>query len=379
MAACASSPLPHRHGENGGSDPIPRTTGSKGGQWLEPLLESHSRPLSSSATSPWSPKNDTEASPSKPPPPGSVAGDEEYGQTYRWFSSVVRNKLVLIRENKTWTEALRHCRDRDMDLVSVDSEQMQRRVMDVTSRASSDHVWLGLRHACALRFWFWVNGQTVCYNQWAPDYDTGLNDCDKTVRSGVIRTCDNRWISRPETDRYNFICINTIGVWAGFGVSHDISQLRVKGQTDITDHFSSSAPPIFGFPGWENSLLFFTSLFRFVSFFLGKGNSTEALLCVFMFKLVRFTALLCVTALLSLAVIVKKREVVFRVRMPGWGRRVVLQKDLLAPYHPQAPEQETGGIQGGSPPSTPSAEMDNDGFRTKPGAGGRTSGRPERV
>uniref|UniRef100_A0A8C1RB77 C-type lectin domain-containing protein n=2 Tax=Cyprinus carpio TaxID=7962 RepID=A0A8C1RB77_CYPCA len=117
------------------------------------------------------------------------------------------DKLVLIRENKTWTEALRHCRDRDMDLVSVDSEQMQRWVMDVTSRASSDHVWLGLRHACALRFWFWVNGQTVCYNQWAPDYDTGLNDCDKTVRSGVIRTCDNRWVSRPETDRYNFICI----------------------------------------------------------------------------------------------------------------------------------------------------------------------------
>ncbi|XP_042606826.1 snaclec 1-like [Cyprinus carpio] len=118
-----------------------------------------------------------------------------------------QDKLVLIRENKTWTEALRYCRDRDMDLVSVDSEQMQRWVMDVTSSALSDHVWLGLRHACALRFWFWVNGCTVCYNQWAPDYDTGLNDCDKTVRSGVIRTCDNRWISRPETDRYNFICI----------------------------------------------------------------------------------------------------------------------------------------------------------------------------
>uniref|UniRef100_A0A8C2AJ68 C-type lectin domain-containing protein n=1 Tax=Cyprinus carpio TaxID=7962 RepID=A0A8C2AJ68_CYPCA len=117
------------------------------------------------------------------------------------------DKLVLIRENKTWTEALRYCRDRDMDLVSVDSEQIQQRVMNVTSSALSDHVWLGLRHSCTVGIWFWVNGQTVCYNQWASGNDTELDDCDKTVRSGVIRTNDNHWISRPETDRNNFICI----------------------------------------------------------------------------------------------------------------------------------------------------------------------------
>ncbi len=117
------------------------------------------------------------------------------------------DNLVLIRENKTWSEALRYCRDRDMDLVSVDSEQMQERVMNVTSSASSNHVWLGLRHSCTVGIWFWVSGHTICYDQWASDYDTGLDDCDTTVRSGVIRTDDNRWISRPETDRNNFICI----------------------------------------------------------------------------------------------------------------------------------------------------------------------------
>ncbi|XP_042606560.1 C-type mannose receptor 2-like isoform X3 [Cyprinus carpio] len=116
------------------------------------------------------------------------------------------DKLVLIRENKMWTEALRYCRDRDMDLVSVDSEQIQQRVMNVTSSALSDHVWLGLRHSCTVGIWFWVNGQTVCYNQWASDYNNELGDCDKTVRSGVIRKSDNHWISRPETDRNNFIC-----------------------------------------------------------------------------------------------------------------------------------------------------------------------------
>ncbi|XP_026055586.1 macrophage mannose receptor 1 isoform X1 [Carassius auratus] len=117
------------------------------------------------------------------------------------------DKLVLIRENKTWSEALRYCRNMSMDLVSVDSEQMQQRVKNVTSSALSDHVWLGLRHSCTVGIWFWVNGQTVCYDQWASGYDSGLDDCDKTVRSGVIQKNDNRWISRPETEENNFICI----------------------------------------------------------------------------------------------------------------------------------------------------------------------------
>ncbi|KAF4096209.1 macrophage mannose receptor 1-like isoform X2 [Onychostoma macrolepis] len=116
------------------------------------------------------------------------------------------DKLVLIRENKTWTEALRYCRERDMGLVSVDSEQMQRRVMNVTASASSNHVWLGLRHSCTVGLWFWVSGHTICYDQWASNYDKELDDCVNTVRSGAIRTSDNHWISRPETEENNFIC-----------------------------------------------------------------------------------------------------------------------------------------------------------------------------
>ncbi|XP_058618756.1 C-type mannose receptor 2-like [Onychostoma macrolepis] len=119
------------------------------------------------------------------------------------------DKLVLIRENKTWPEALRYCRERDMDLVSVDSEQMQRwvKILFMKANASSAHVWLGLRHSRILELWFWVSGHTMCYDQWAPDYDTGLDDCVITVRSGAIRTRDQLWISRPETEENNFICI----------------------------------------------------------------------------------------------------------------------------------------------------------------------------
>ncbi|ROJ73029.1 C-type mannose receptor 2 [Anabarilius grahami] len=114
------------------------------------------------------------------------------------------DKLIVIEQNLTWSEALRYCRQNHVDLVSVQSEGMQRRVMNVVRRASTAAVWLGLRHSCTVGLWFWVSGQTVCYENWAID---DSDKCDSAVRSGAVQSGGHqRWISRPETDRLNFIC-----------------------------------------------------------------------------------------------------------------------------------------------------------------------------
>ncbi|ROL55213.1 C-type mannose receptor 2 [Anabarilius grahami] len=114
------------------------------------------------------------------------------------------DKLILIKENLTWSEALRYCRQNHVDLVSVHSEEIQRRVMNVVKQASTEAVWLGLRHSCTVGLWFWVSGQTVCYQKWAID---DSDKCDSAVRSGAVQSGgDQRWISFPETDRLNFIC-----------------------------------------------------------------------------------------------------------------------------------------------------------------------------
>ncbi|XP_048039567.1 C-type mannose receptor 2-like [Megalobrama amblycephala] len=113
-------------------------------------------------------------------------------------------KLILIKEKLTWSEALRYCRQNHVDLVSVHSEEMQRDVMNVVKQASTKLVWLGLRHSCTVGLWFWVSGQTVCYQNWAID---DSENCDSAVRSGAVQSGGGqRWISRPETDRLNFIC-----------------------------------------------------------------------------------------------------------------------------------------------------------------------------
>ncbi|KAG1937907.1 macrophage mannose receptor 1-like [Pimephales promelas] len=116
------------------------------------------------------------------------------------------DKLILINETLTWTEALRYCRQNYTDLVSVHSVQMQEEVMNVVKRASTGAVWLGLRHSCTVGLWFWVSGETVCYQNWAPGNGTD-EDCERTVRSGAVQSGgDQRWISLPETRKLNFIC-----------------------------------------------------------------------------------------------------------------------------------------------------------------------------
>ncbi|KAK7171217.1 hypothetical protein R3I94_001222 [Phoxinus phoxinus] len=117
------------------------------------------------------------------------------------------DKLILIRENLTWPEAMRYCRQNYTDLVSVHSVEMQRRVMNVVRRASTEAVWLGLHNFCSMNMWIWLSGEIVCYQNWAPGNGTTPENCSLEKRKGAVQSGgDQRWISRPETHKLNFIC-----------------------------------------------------------------------------------------------------------------------------------------------------------------------------
>ncbi|KAF5893780.1 macrophage mannose receptor 1-like, partial [Clarias magur] len=97
--------------------------------------------------------------------------------------------LIVIKEEKTWREALRFCRQNHVELVSIESEEMQDWVGVVTQKAFSNvtsRVWIGLRHTCALGFWYWVAGETICYQNWAPGNGTGVEDCGDVERTGAM-------------------------------------------------------------------------------------------------------------------------------------------------------------------------------------------------
>ncbi|XP_049326009.1 C-type mannose receptor 2-like [Astyanax mexicanus] len=118
------------------------------------------------------------------------------------------DKLILIQQKLSWREALRYCRENHVDLVSVHSEEIQLWVKDVAQKASTNHVWLGLRHTCALSLWFWISGDFICYDNWAPGNGAEGEDCSPVERTGAVQARgDQQWVSLPENQTLNFICI----------------------------------------------------------------------------------------------------------------------------------------------------------------------------
>ncbi|XP_073695211.1 C-type mannose receptor 2-like [Garra rufa] len=117
------------------------------------------------------------------------------------------DELIVVKENLTWSEALRYCRQNHVDLVSVHSEEIQRRVINVVKRASTAAVWLGLHNYCIMNMWLWVSGEMVCYHNWAPGNGTTPENCSLENRKGAVQSGgDQRWISLPESHKLNFIC-----------------------------------------------------------------------------------------------------------------------------------------------------------------------------
>ncbi|KAF7689729.1 hypothetical protein HF521_013082 [Silurus meridionalis] len=117
------------------------------------------------------------------------------------------NKLILIKQNLTWWEALKYCRSHHHDLVSVSSEEMQLWVKKTAQKADTAHVWLGLRHDCVQRIWFWVFGTMLCYQDWAPGNGTWNEDCSQERRSGAVQAGGTQqWIELHESYKLNFIC-----------------------------------------------------------------------------------------------------------------------------------------------------------------------------
>ncbi|KAM3857571.1 snaclec rhodocytin subunit alpha-like [Diretmus argenteus] len=110
--------------------------------------------------------------------------------------------IILIRDNKTWEEALDYCREHHEDLASVHNEDIQKWVQKRAEQADGPYVWLGLRYTCTLEFWFWVNEEPMCYQNWSPGNQNG--DCEM---SGAMETGGNHsWVSLSDARRFNFIC-----------------------------------------------------------------------------------------------------------------------------------------------------------------------------
>ena len=117
--------------------------------------------------------------------------------------SSLTDKVVLVKLNKTWEEALYYCREEYDDLVSIKSDGDQKWVQERAKSASTPFVWLGLHYHCTLGFGFWTSNEVVNYTNWAKDEE--VNECDM---SGAMATSgDHKWHRQQDVQSFNFLCL----------------------------------------------------------------------------------------------------------------------------------------------------------------------------
>ncbi|KAK0138497.1 Macrophage mannose receptor 1 [Merluccius polli] len=110
--------------------------------------------------------------------------------------------MILISQNKTWEEAVVHCRKYHHDLISAHNVSMRKRVQDIAENATTPYVWIGLHYTCVLDFWFWIDNEDFIQDSWDPD-----NDMEEFCgKSGAMKKNGTMLFSRSNTEKLNFIC-----------------------------------------------------------------------------------------------------------------------------------------------------------------------------
>ncbi|CAG5978509.1 unnamed protein product [Menidia menidia] len=114
------------------------------------------------------------------------------------------SRLVLVKENKTWEEAMAHCRSTGKELVSLPSEAAVGEVLLSSMRAQTAQVWSGLRYLGDS--WLWVDGTRLEYQPWGqgeiPECPAWTHHCGALSLAGHLESLDC-------SSQLNFICYET--------------------------------------------------------------------------------------------------------------------------------------------------------------------------
>lgn len=129
-----------------------------------------------------------------------VSGDWETfncTETLSFFCYTWYPQIVLVKELKTWDEALRYCRTNYTDLISVTTES-DFYAANKTLADQTTSVWTGLRFIDGL--WFWVNEEAL------PSLVTVPSCPAPSFRCGAIEPGTDVLENRNCMKKMNFLC-----------------------------------------------------------------------------------------------------------------------------------------------------------------------------
>ncbi|XP_058249171.1 macrophage mannose receptor 1-like [Hemibagrus wyckioides] len=115
------------------------------------------------------------------------------------YPFICYRNIILVKENKTWEDALQHCRIHYTDLALAYTLKNPVLLENEAVGTQTVNVWTGLRFLDGK--WFWVNMQPV-------DSPDALPSCPaKNYRCGARNIKTHVWENRDCNEKFNFLCI----------------------------------------------------------------------------------------------------------------------------------------------------------------------------
>ncbi|KAK2849694.1 hypothetical protein Q7C36_008477 [Tachysurus vachellii] len=114
------------------------------------------------------------------------------------YSFLCSRRFMLVKEKKTWEEALQHCRTHYSNLAIVDSQTVLDLLKTETEEAQTASVWTDLRFLDGK--WFWVNGTTLGSLVSLPTCPIQSYGC------GAYNFNTYVWENRDCSEELNFLC-----------------------------------------------------------------------------------------------------------------------------------------------------------------------------
>uniref|UniRef100_A0AAV2KQY5 C-type lectin domain-containing protein n=1 Tax=Knipowitschia caucasica TaxID=637954 RepID=A0AAV2KQY5_KNICA len=109
--------------------------------------------------------------------------------------------MILVKQPKTWEEALIYCRTHHHDLAVPITRQQRRMVRQRAKMADTAHVWVGVHFACFFKEWFWVDGHYVQTAKW------GKGELHRVWRDRSRgQTGGDEMYAKHFEDKFDFIC-----------------------------------------------------------------------------------------------------------------------------------------------------------------------------
>ncbi|KAK3568831.1 hypothetical protein QTP86_017723 [Hemibagrus guttatus] len=112
--------------------------------------------------------------------------------------------VILVKENKTWEDALQHCRIHYTDLAQAFSLRYPTILEMEAVDTQTVNVWTGLRFLDGK--WFWVNMEPVDTPESLPSCPAKNYSCGaRNIKTGVLE-------NRDCNEKFNFLCLWEVSI-----------------------------------------------------------------------------------------------------------------------------------------------------------------------